>query len=238
MIAWVSRSRACFAEPPAESPSTRNSSDSSGCWQVQSASLPRQGRPGHDFLANDLLRRLQPPLCLCECQLGDLLSRLGVLIEPQGKAVLDHAADERGGLPGRQALFGLAGELRVLEFDGEHETDAVPDIVGRQPDAAWQEVAMVSKLAQRFSQPRAQTIDVCTALRGRNQVDVAFGNRCCIIGTPDQCPVERAPCCLPDCRQMARSAAIRRPPSPRRGIARGRPRNARRPAPPASRPSA
>ena len=42
-IAWVRRSRPCFAEPPAESPSTRNNSDSAGSFSWQSASLP--GRP-------------------------------------------------------------------------------------------------------------------------------------------------------------------------------------------------
>ncbi len=38
--ACVLRSRACFAEPPAESPSTMNSSASVGSRTVQSASLP------------------------------------------------------------------------------------------------------------------------------------------------------------------------------------------------------
>ena len=38
--AWVLRSRACLAEPPAESPSTMKSSASRGSLTVQSASLP------------------------------------------------------------------------------------------------------------------------------------------------------------------------------------------------------
>ena len=42
-IAWVRRSRPCLAEPPAESPSTRYSSDWAGSFSWQSASLP--GRP-------------------------------------------------------------------------------------------------------------------------------------------------------------------------------------------------
>ena len=42
-MAWVRRSRPCLAEPPAESPSTRNSSDRAGSFSWQSASLP--GRP-------------------------------------------------------------------------------------------------------------------------------------------------------------------------------------------------
>ena len=39
-IAWMSRSRPCLAEPPALSPSTMNSSDSSGLVLSQSWSLP------------------------------------------------------------------------------------------------------------------------------------------------------------------------------------------------------
>ena len=38
--AWVLRSRPCLAEPPAESPSTTNSSASAGSLTEQSASLP------------------------------------------------------------------------------------------------------------------------------------------------------------------------------------------------------
>src|SRR5471032_1864741 len=38
--AWNSLSRACFAEPPAESPSTMNSSFRSGSSEAQSVSLP------------------------------------------------------------------------------------------------------------------------------------------------------------------------------------------------------
>ena len=49
----VSRSRACFADPPALSPSTRNSSLSAGSVLVQSASLPGRFRR---WLTADLRR--------------------------------------------------------------------------------------------------------------------------------------------------------------------------------------
>ena len=39
-MAWLLRSRPCFAEPPAESPSTRKISDFAGSRSWQSASLP------------------------------------------------------------------------------------------------------------------------------------------------------------------------------------------------------
>ena len=52
-IAWVVRSRACFAEPPAESPSTMKSSADSGSLIVQSASFP-----GSDEFSSALFRRV------------------------------------------------------------------------------------------------------------------------------------------------------------------------------------
>ena len=48
MMAWKFLSRACFAEPPAESPSTINSSDSSKVCPTQSANLP--GKAGPDTI--------------------------------------------------------------------------------------------------------------------------------------------------------------------------------------------
>src|ERR1700679_1887892 len=45
--AWFSRLRACLAEPPAESPSTRKISDLAGSFSWQSASLPGGGGLGH-----------------------------------------------------------------------------------------------------------------------------------------------------------------------------------------------
>ena len=55
MMAWMTRSRACLAEPPAESPSTRNSSPRAGILAHAVGELARQRRPGHDALARDLL---------------------------------------------------------------------------------------------------------------------------------------------------------------------------------------
>jgi hypothetical protein len=49
-MAWNSRSRACLAEPPAESPSTRKSSLRSGSVEVQSASFPGRAGPWVTFL--------------------------------------------------------------------------------------------------------------------------------------------------------------------------------------------
>ncbi len=52
-IACVRRSRPCLAEPPAESPSTKNSSERAGSFSWQSANFP--GRPA---ISNVVLRRV------------------------------------------------------------------------------------------------------------------------------------------------------------------------------------
>jgi hypothetical protein len=52
-IAWFARLRACFAEPPAESPSTRNSSLFAGSRSWQSASLP-----GSELISSAPFRRV------------------------------------------------------------------------------------------------------------------------------------------------------------------------------------
>lgn len=59
MIAWNSLSRACFAEPPAESPSTRNSSARIGSCPAQSASLPGSAGPWVIFLRSTFLPALR-----------------------------------------------------------------------------------------------------------------------------------------------------------------------------------
>ena len=62
-IACVVRSRACFAEPPAESPSTMKSSADSGSLIVQSASFP-----GSDAFSSALLRRVSSRAFRAACR--------------------------------------------------------------------------------------------------------------------------------------------------------------------------
>ena len=88
-IAWYVRSRACFAEPPAESPSTMKSSADSGSLIVQSASLP-----GSDAFSSALLRRVSSRAFRAAWRalrggdrLRDDLARLGrVLLEELARA--------------------------------------------------------------------------------------------------------------------------------------------------------
>ena len=95
--AWVERSRACFAEPPAESPSTMNSSVSVGSRTVQSASLP--GRV--EFSSADLRRVRSRALRAAGAARGgvdrlqDDPPRVGrVLLEELAELAVDDRLDE------------------------------------------------------------------------------------------------------------------------------------------------
>ncbi|KAG1536149.1 hypothetical protein G6F50_015143 [Rhizopus delemar] len=158
MIAWKSLSRACFALPPAESPSTRNSSR----------------RALGDLLADDQLLGLEARAGAFDGDLRDLLAQLHVLVQQQAEGIVGRALDEAGGLARRQAFLGLSAELRVGHLQRQHERHAVPHVFRGQLDAARQQVAEVAELAQRLGQAGTQAVDVGAVLRGGNQVDVAF----------------------------------------------------------------
>ena len=97
-IAWKRRSRPCLAEPPAESPSTRNSSHCSGSRSWQSASLP-----GSEPESSAPLRRVSSRALRAASRARAastllstiLLGRLRVLLEVGAEPVVDHRLDQR-----------------------------------------------------------------------------------------------------------------------------------------------
>src|SRR6185503_15396577 len=90
-IAWKRRSRPSLAEPPAESPSTRNSSDSSKSRLWQSASLPGIAQVAR------APRRLAR-LLRVDGLLDDRLGGPGVLLEVGPEALAHHRLDQPLGL--------------------------------------------------------------------------------------------------------------------------------------------
>ncbi len=114
MIAWNSRSRACLAEPPAESPSTRNSSPRSGSWLVQSASLPGSAGPP--------AMRLRATFCDAFKRACALAIASCAIFSPASGCWLSHSAKASLTTPptnaadSREASRSLVwpGELRVL----------------------------------------------------------------------------------------------------------------------------
>ena len=184
--------------------------------EMQSASLPGSAGPWVTFLRTTCFSVFRRALARSIASCAMLLADLGVLVEPQRERVVRGALDEAGGLARGQALLGLAAELRVGHLQRQHEGDAVPHVFRRQLDAARQQVAEVAELAQRIGEAGAQAVDVGAALRGRDQVDVAFLHQLA-IGHPGDGPVDDLGVLASACRRTAPAAAARAPPSsPRR----------------------
>ena len=127
--------------------------------------LARQRGPADDALARHGLRRLEARLRAGDRELRDLLAGLRMLVQPQPELILDDAGNERRRLARRQALLGLAGELRLLDLGRQHVAHAVPDIFGRELQTLRQQVAELAELANRIGQADAQAVDVRAALR-------------------------------------------------------------------------
>jgi hypothetical protein len=115
--------------------------------------LAGQGGPCGDLLAPRPFGGAQRRLRALDRQFGDALAILGVLVQPQAEGILDHAST-KAPLARGQALLGLAGELRVRSFTESTKLQPLPDVLGRQLDAARQQVAELAELAQRIGQAR------------------------------------------------------------------------------------
>ena len=112
-----------------------------------------------------------------------------MLVEPEAELVLDDAADEGRRFARGEPFLGLSRELRVLHLHRQHVAGVVPDVFGRQLQAARQQVAELAELAHCFGQAEAEPVDVRPALRGRDQVDVALLEPRAAVCAPDHGPV-------------------------------------------------
>ncbi len=153
--------------------------------------LARQRRPAGELFTHHFFGRTQAALGAGDRHFGQHLCGLHVLVQPQGEGIFHHPGDECRALARREALFGLAGKLRILHFDGEDVGAAIPDIFCRELHAAGQNVAVFAELTHRVQQPLAQAVNVGTAEHGRDQVNVAFGQQLAAFRQPQQRPVYR-----------------------------------------------
>ena len=114
--AWNSRLRPCLAEPPAESPSTMNSSDLAGSRSWQSASLP-----GSEVMSSALLRRVISRALRAASRAAAAWTTLPTMILASAgcssnqalSASLIDAFDHRPHLGGDELVLGLRGEFRI-----------------------------------------------------------------------------------------------------------------------------
>src|ERR1700691_1848212 len=119
--AWVLRSRPCLAEPPAESPSTTNSSARDGSLTEQSASLPGSV----EFSRADLRRgraravRAGPGGARALPGLHDHRARLArVLLQELAQAAVDARLDEARHSGVAELGLRLALDLGAASFAG------------------------------------------------------------------------------------------------------------------------
>ncbi len=158
MTAWNSRSRACLAEPPAESPSTRNSSVRLGSWRVQSASLPGSAGPVTTRLRTTLRLALSRALGVGDRQLGNAVRR------PPG-CWFSHRANASLTTPDTNAAHSRE-DSRSLVWPENCGSSILTDSTkatasqtssGASLHAARQQVAELAELAQRLGQAGAQS---------------------------------------------------------------------------------
>src|SRR5215813_12914849 len=118
-MACVRRSRPCFAEPPAESPSTMKISHSAGSFSWQSASFP--GRPATSSaplrrVISRALRaasRARAASTIFATKLSEFLrEHPQELAQLRGDGRLDHSLD----LGRDELVLGLGGELGVRQL--------------------------------------------------------------------------------------------------------------------------
>ena len=144
-----------------------------------------------DALALHLLRGLRALLRVLDGELRDALARIRMLVEPQRQRVVHETFDERSRVARREAFLHLAGELRLLDLDRQHEAALVEDVFGRELDAARHEIAEFAEFAHRARDAGAQAVHVRAAFGGRDEIDVALAHRALGIRRPHDARTRR-----------------------------------------------
>ena len=168
--ACVLRSRACFAEPPAESPSTMNSSASARVADRAVGELAGQGRVLERRLAPGQVARLARRLASTggvDGLLQDPPRLARVLLQELAQLavhrLLDQALDRRVA----ELRLRLALELGVGELDRDHRGQPLADIVAAQVRVLLLQQALGPRVGvQRPGQRRAEAREVRAALVG------------------------------------------------------------------------
>ncbi len=130
-IAWLARSRACFAEPPALSPSTTNSSEPCAAAVGAVGELAGQAKLPHRALARDVLF-----LTAADALVGALDHELEKFVglrrvagKPMIERVLDRLLDDPLRFGGGEPVLGLALEFRLADEHREHGAGAGHHVV-------------------------------------------------------------------------------------------------------------
>ena len=134
-IAWNRRSRPCFAEPPAESPSTMKSSAAGrvallavGELAGQAAALERAFAP-HEVAR--LARRFARPRGV-DGLVDDALGDRRIFLEERAELVVDDRLDDALHLAVAELGLGLALELRVRNLHADDRSQPFADVVAAE----------------------------------------------------------------------------------------------------------
>ena len=175
--AWVLRSRACFAEPPAESPSTMKSSASAGSRTEQSASLP--GRV--EFSSADLRRVRSRALRAASraraastafCRMRRALAR--VLLEELAELAVDGLLDQALDRRVAELRLRLPLELGIAKLHRDHRGEPLADVVAAQVLVLLLQQALLAGVGvQRPGERGAEAGEVRAALVGVDVVGEA-----------------------------------------------------------------
>ena len=190
-IAWVAGLRAGTAEPPAESPSTMNSSRSSRFFDEQSLSLSGMPAPSSsDLRPHEVAGLLGRGAGLGggDALLDDLVGLGGILLEPVAQLLVGGPLHQRlhGGVA--ELGLGLALELRVAQSHGDDRRDALADVLALEVGVLLLEVVLgAGVLVDRGGERRLEALDVGAALDG---VD-AVGEAVDAVGVVGRVPLER-----------------------------------------------
>ena len=172
-IACVVRSRACFAEPPAESPSTMKSSADCGILDRAVGQLAGKRRVLERALASCQLARLARGLSRVARGDGlrDDLAGLGlVLLEELSQPLVDDSLDETRDSGVAELGLRLAFELRVAELDRDDRGKTLAGVLALEVVVLLLEQAFAARvLVERPRQRRPEPLQMRATL---GRVDV------------------------------------------------------------------
>ena len=174
-IAWNSRLRPCFAEPPAESPSTMNSSLSPGSVELQSASLPGRLRRCDTAVlrctlsaaARDAVRARAARMTRLAIAFACVGLLEQIVLQRRADEVVDRCADLRVVEP----ILRLPLELRLLDVHAEDGDQPFADVLGGDGQSLRDQILHGEIVAHRLGEAVLQPVLVRAARRRRDAVD-------------------------------------------------------------------
>ena len=189
----MARSRACFAEPPAEVALDDENLRAFGGAVGAVGELAGQPQLAHRGLARDVLF-----LAAADALLGALGHEVEQLVggkriagEPMVERVLDRLLDDALRFGGGEPVLGLALEFRLADEHREHGAGADHDVVGGDGGGALALADALGVVLQAARQRRAQAEFMGAAVRRRDGVAVGI-EKAVGIGGPGHGPLHRA----------------------------------------------